>query len=51
MLNIHELKIMLRRQGVCTIDNVSIAILAGDGNLTVIKDNGQHHHHVEQVES
>jgi uncharacterized membrane protein YcaP (DUF421 family) len=51
MLNIHELKTMLRRQGVYSIEDVSIAILEGDGNLTVIKDKDPDHHPVEPVES
>lgn len=51
MLNIHELKTMLRRQGIYTIDEVSIAILEGDGNLTVIKDTDPGHHRVEHTES
>lgn len=51
MLNIHELKTMLRRQGVYTIDDVSIAILEGDGNLTIIRDTDPDHHPVDPVES
>src|SRR5579872_2119363 len=42
LLNLHELQIMLRRQGIQTVQEVQQAVLESDGQLSVIKtsDNG-----------
>jgi uncharacterized membrane protein YcaP (DUF421 family) len=42
LLNLHELKIMMRRQGVHDLNDVAEAVLESDGQLSIIKKSELH---------